>query len=110
MPEARNISCAAWAPVIPRKVRTWEYFLNPDFVRQLAHSDRAKAGRMKRKYVGSICMNMVLYPFESVQQAEPGSYFSCPGLIQWHRRRRTAMGAHEKIALVTGGSRGIGRR
>jgi hypothetical protein len=34
--------------------------LNADFVRQLAHSDRASAGRMKRKYVGSICMNMGL--------------------------------------------------
>src|SRR3954454_14535725 len=63
MPEARSISWAAWAPVIPRKVRTLEYFLNADFVRQLAHSDRARAGRMKRKYVGSICMNMVLLPF-----------------------------------------------
>ncbi len=43
MPEARSISCAAWAPVSPRKVRTREYVLNADFVRQLAHSDRASA-------------------------------------------------------------------
>src|SRR6185312_893791 len=63
MPEARSISCAAWAPVSPRKVRTVEYFLKADFVRQLAHNDRASAGRMKRKYVGSICMNMVFVPF-----------------------------------------------
>src|SRR6185503_2530842 len=53
MPAQSSIACAACAPVNPRAVRTREYLLKADFMRQLAHSDSARAGPMKRKYMGS---------------------------------------------------------
>jgi hypothetical protein len=38
---------------MPLMARTREYLLNADLTRQLAHRDRARAGRMKSRYVGS---------------------------------------------------------
>src|SRR4051794_39985166 len=110
MPEARSISCAAWAPVIPRKVRTLEYFLNADFVLQLAHSDRASAGRMKRKYVGSICMNMgLVFPFRLIKQMKSASYFkSDPFGEAAEMSLAELVNARRPQDLGTGGLGGLG--
>ena len=43
IPARWSISCAAWAPVSPRTVRTFWYLLNADFVRKLAQMDSSRA-------------------------------------------------------------------
>ena len=75
MPAPSSIACAAWAPVSPRSVRTFEYLLNADLVRKLAQRERAKAGAMNTKYIGSKWSMVSIFLSGTLQQANSISYF-----------------------------------
>jgi hypothetical protein len=66
---------AACAPVRPLPERIREYFSNADLVRKLAHIDKAKPGRMNKKYIGSKSMAVGTSP--EVYADIPNSHYSC---------------------------------